>query len=255
MAARFTIDDDVRDVLARSTITDCALTLPAQLSRELYQRVDKVLRGAGGRWNRAKRVHVFDSDPRALLGLAVETGEAINRQQLLGAFYTPAPLAKRMAHLAGIAPGSRVLEPSAGRGALALACRAAGAEVLCVEIDDVSRAALVKLGFDVLAGDFLHDVAPIRHPPFDAVVMNPPFADGQDVEHVTHALWFLRPGGRLVAIMPPGWQTKQTRACAAFRGLIQRRAVDGPTVEPLPPGTFKASGTDCNTVLLSLTVE
>ena len=33
---------------------------------------------------------------------------------------------------------------------------------------------------------------------FDAVLMNPPFAQGADIEHITRALKMLKPGGRLV---------------------------------------------------------
>jgi 16S rRNA G1207 methylase RsmC len=36
--------------------------------------------------------------------------------------------------------------------------------------------------------------------------MNPPFEHGQDAKHVKHAFDFLKPGGRLVAIMANGAQ-------------------------------------------------
>ena len=39
---------------------------------------------------------------------------------------------------------------------------------------------------------------------FDRVVMNPPFCRGRDLDHVRHALRFVAPGGRLVAIMSAG---------------------------------------------------
>ena len=98
MAARsaFHITDTVRDVLARSTITATSLTLPEQLDRKTYDAVNKALSGAGGRWDRKAKAHVFNRDPREVLGLAVETGKATNVRTKLQAFYTPALLADRV---------------------------------------------------------------------------------------------------------------------------------------------------------------
>lgn len=136
MAARstFKISDDVRDVLSRSTITATTVTLPPkQLERKLYEAVNKALSGAGGKWNKKAGAHVFVRDPREVLGLAVETGEAVNLKTKLQAFYTPKPLAKRMVKAATLKHGYRVLEPSMGGGALVLAA----AYVAAVRIDAV----------------------------------------------------------------------------------------------------------------------
>ncbi len=81
--------------------------------------------------------------------------------------------------------GMRVLEPSAGKGNVARALRAAGAKVTCVEIDPARAAALAADGFTVHAGDFLEYSArlgPGKH--FDMVVGNPPYEKDQDRRHV-----------------------------------------------------------------------
>ena len=39
---------------------------------------------------------------------------------------------------------------------------------------------------------------------YDRIIMNPPFGDRRDAEHVRHAYSLLKPGGRLVAIMGEG---------------------------------------------------
>ena len=116
MAARsaFHITDTVRDVLARSTITATSLTLPEQLDRKTYDAVNKALSGAGGRWDRKAKAHVFNRDPREVLGLAVETGKATNVRTKLQAFYTPArrqraPPTRRFLSIAG---SSRVMRTS-----------------------------------------------------------------------------------------------------------------------------------------------
>jgi 16S rRNA G1207 methylase RsmC len=84
---------------------------------------------------------------------------------------------------------------------------------------------------------------------YDRIVANPPFADGQDIAHVTHALAFLRPGGRLVAIMSSGFTFRQDRAALAFRDLVEER---GGTVEELSADAFKVSGTGVRAVLVTI---
>jgi hypothetical protein len=81
----------------------------------------------------------------------------------------------------------------------------------------------------------------------DVVLMNPPFSKGQDVKHVTHALGFLKPGGRLVAIMGAGVTFRQDKRTNEFRELVQAM---GGTIERLPEGSFKSSGTMVNTVIV-----
>jgi hypothetical protein len=84
---------------------------------------------------------------------------------------------------------------------------------------------------------------------FDRVVMNPPFADQADIAHVTHALTFLKEGGKLVAIMSAGMSFRTDRKATAFRATIERM---GGTIETLPPDSFKVSGTGVNTVMVQV---
>lgn len=64
-----------------------------------------------------------------------------------------------------------------------------------------------------------------------------------------HALRFLRSGGKLVAIMSPSWQHRQDKLSRHFRNVVER---SGGTVERLPSGSFKVSGTSVETVLLTI---
>ena len=72
--------------------------------------------------------------------------------------------------------------------------------------------------------------------------MNPPFADGQDITHILHALEFVRPGGRLVALCADG-----PRQAAKLAPLVE---ACGGTWESLPAGTFKEAGTMVRAALL-----
>jgi len=241
------IDDETMDVLKRSTITQTSVTLPpSQLERSLYTKVNKVLETAGGKWNKKEKAHVFQSDPKEALGMAIEKGAILDTKKATQAFYTPAALASIVVQHASVR-GKTVLEPSAGEGALAMACSADGAKnVVCIEIDPKSATHLIKQGFNVQTGDFMKQAPDVF---FDRVVMNPPFTGGQDIEHVTHAFKFLKPGGRLVAITSPSWQTKQDRKSAAFRKLVEDH---GRIAEEFSEGSFKESGTNVRTLLVVL---
>jgi phospholipid N-methyltransferase len=153
-------------------------------------------------------------------------------------FPTPAPLAARMVELAAIEPGDRVLEPSAGTGAILSAIGDRGAAIVAAEISgDLAR--LLAANFPraaVHAVDFL-ECADLGA--FDRIVMNPPFSRGADIDHVRHALTMLRPGGRLVAIVAGG--PRQAEALQPIADMW----------EELPAGTFP--GTDVRAVLLVIT--
>ena len=160
-------------------------------------------------------------------------------------FPTPPALAARMVKLAGIEAGDRVLEPSAGTGNLAKAIRSAapGAHLDLIEIDPKLCSILKASGFEVSCRDFLAasmPVCPDSEDGHDCVLMNPPFSKGQDVAHILHALKFLKPGGRLVAICANGpCQQAELRPLAT-------------TWEELPEGTFADQGTHVRTVLMTV---
>lgn len=237
-----TIDQDVLDVLNRSTITEKTLTLPAQLERKLYDRVMKVIGNAGGVWNKKEKCHVFARDPRGVLGLAIETGVSIDEKKLYQVYYTPGRLANRMVDLADVL-GKRVLEPEAGEGALADACVSRGArQVHCIEIRPTACAVLEGKGYSVGNIDFL-DVDPKDCIPYERIVMNPPFAGNQDLKHIEHALKFLAPGGILVSLMWPNEDRPQ------FTRIVEGY---GYTTEHVEAGEFQSEGTPVPTKILRI---
>jgi predicted RNA methylase len=254
MAARFSLSQACRDVLARSTITTVSVTLPEQLDRKLYTEVDKTLKSAGGKWNKSAKAHLFDRDPREALGLAVSTGAAVNEKQVKQAFYTPTELADRVAARANPQIGEKVLEPSIGEGALALALRRREPSLLVYGYDrDLTAALRAKdaLGLlaDVSVADFLL-VEP--NPTFDLVVMNPPFAKDQDIDHVLHAWKFVRPGGRLVSIMSATWSHRgggRLKKRQKFHAFVEQV---GGEITDLGGEAFKSAGASVYTVMLQL---
>ena len=71
--------------------------------------------------------------------------------------------------------------------------------------------------------------------------MNPPFTKGQDIKHVNHALQFLKPGGKLVAIMAGNDKSKW------FDSLEWCYEI-----EDVPAGAFKESGTNVATIIVTI---
>lgn len=133
--------------------------------------------------------------------------------------------------------GARVLEPSAGAGALAQACfRWGAARVDSVELEPSCEEQLMMLGCHVVIADFL---ALDPRPHFDSVVMNPPFSKGQNVKHITRALEWLSPGGSLFSIVPASDNPKLA-------------ALGAQDVKEFPAGAFKESGTSIATKLIAI---
>lgn len=160
-------------------------------------------------------------------------------------FVTSAPLAGRVVDEACISAGMRVLEPEAGLGALAKAARSRGATVVCVDNAPAMVQVLRREGFDTHEGDFL-SFTPEDLGLFDAVPMNPPFS--VEIEHVRHAWTFLKPGGRLVAIMSAAVKQNSRRIYEEFRAFVGEHG----TMEKLPSGSFASAGTNVETVLVIL---
>ena len=247
------IPPDVVAILAASTIVGNVLTLPTQLDRETYLRVDKVLKAARGKWDRKAGGHVFPFDPRELIGAAVEDGAVVNAKQTLQFFETPDALARRMVDLAQLAPGERALEPSAGLGRIVRHLIAADVQVDAVEIDATNCNALRQLaGAPTVCQESFEQYHAVDAAKFDAVVMNPPFAGDQDIRHIRLGWDMLKRGGRLVAICSEGPFFRQDAAAVAFREWLD--AIDAYT-EKLPPETFRESGTGVAARLIVATME
>jgi predicted RNA methylase len=254
------IPPEVLAVLKKAVIVDDSkIHLAERIDRKIYDKTKKVLDLLGCKWNRSSGMHCFEGGQAGdLLEEAIANEAVVDFKKTLQFFETPEGVARKMADIATLRPTDRLLEPSAGLGAIArIAREIVGVEnVVCYEADPQRRLALIQAGFAVRghaeAGndfcDFL-SVDPKRIVDIDVVLMNPPFARGQDIAHVLHAFKFLRPGGRLVAITSPGWTFRQERKYQEFREFVEQHMFHQ---EALPAGTFKASGTSASAILLGL---
>lgn len=250
------ITDDVLTELSLAQVSADGreLVLTRQIDRKLYTATNKVLTELGGKWSRKQAAHVFTSDIRPQLEAALSSGEVATRADF-GFFQTPEPLATRLVELAQVRRGiDRCLEPSAGMGRIVTALVAAGGHVTAIERHDVRRGLLESrfVGQSVTVEPDLDFMMYMPPRPFDRVVMNPPFVRcglGDYIDHVYHAWSMLAPGGRLVAILPADARSREDRRHREFRAWLDR---GGTTIEDLPDGSFKESGTDVRTCVAVL---
>jgi predicted RNA methylase len=225
---------------------------PRKLERSDYQDMNKVVAALGGKWKGGKvSAHVFPpgTNVASLIDMVMATGRYEDPKDS-DFVETPVVLAEDLVERARVGSGSRVLEPSAGLGRIALAARVAGADVTCIELSGSRCAKLRELKFNVTELDFMR-VEPAIFIPFDAVIANPPFSKQQDIRHVRHMAKFVRPGGRIVSVMGAGVLFRTTNITKEFRTWVD--SVDG-EIEELPEGTFKAEGTMARAVVVTIVV-
>lgn len=120
-------------------------------------------------------------------------------------FYpTAEPLAFKMVEWAGLRPNERVLEPSAGDGAIARYFPDDVAITLVEPSNDLGSRALLRAPSASLSPSTFEDYHIVNK--HHVIVMNPPFGSGgaTAMEHLSKAARHLRDGGRIVALIPTG---------------------------------------------------
>ena len=249
-AATVKIDSGTMDILERSLFDENSIKLPEWLDRKSYLSVDKVLKLAGGLWNKKSKKHIFCGDPLEKLGIAMENGEIQDDKKLYQIYYTPQKVAEELVEWAEVKSGMEVLEPSAGDGALVKEISKKICNIKCVEIRSESCEKLLKIkeseNLSMISVDHEDFLETIPCEVFDRVIMNPPFTRGTDLKHISHALKFLKPGGILVSIIP-GNENRNS-----LNKLIKEENLKYFAIEELDEKSFKTEGTCINTSRLKI---
>jgi hypothetical protein len=255
--------EEALKVLKGCTVEGRTVKLPCgQLDRKIYEEVKKRLGGIGGQWKGGKiQGFVFEFDPSELLA-SIQSGANRNLQKEYQSFYTPPGLAARIIELAEIpAPTDNympiILEPSAGKGALIEAMWNAGHNnlIYVCEINPVDANYTVELSDDIdfLGEDFLA-LHRSWHNKFDRIIANPPFSNNQDIAHIRKMYECLKPKiGRLVSVASVHWKTNKNKTEKEFCDWIKDLVIDGKAkLENVPAGTFKESGTNVETCIITI---
>ncbi len=218
--------------LDKAETTDTQVRITEQLPADVWKSVAKVLNMLGGTFQPGRSAFTFTEDPRPALRKVIQTGVCRTRAVAEGYVPTPADLAEELttypySDLARMPKGSRVLEPSAGDGAIVRAILDANDEIEVVAIEpneqrfphlpDGGRVTAVCSTFEGYAAGHAGEL-------FDAVVMNPPFAvPGRPslwIDHVLTAWGMLEPGGRLVSVVPDGFRSRSDQQHKDMRALV-----------------------------------
>lgn len=222
-----------------------------QLDRKTYEEVAKKLQGIGGSWKGGKiSGFVFPHDPTERIA-QIQNGETVNLKKDFQFFETPETLADQLVKLANISDGDRVLEPSAGRGAIIQAVRRKSAKchISAVELMPENAAFLKTktLAWGIVFDDEDFLTWGSGSKPYQKIIANPPFSKNQDIDHVLKMWEHLAVGGRLVSVMSKHWQLSENRKERDFRNWIDEV---GAEVFELEPGTFSDSGTKVSSVII-----
>jgi hypothetical protein len=174
-------------------------------------------------------------------------------QKIEGFFPTPPDLIEHLLELAELDRDDSILEPSAGKGDIldAISKKFEGVELdlSAIEINPSLQKILELKGYELIGTNFLTYNTGEK---FNKIVMNPPFENGQDIDHVTQALKLLTPGGRVVAIMSEGVFFRSFKKDKAFRILLQEMNayISQPIKEAFKQG-FKSTGVTVRIVAIN----
>lgn len=199
--------------------------LYARHDKHLYAKCKALLELIGG-VEQGYATFRFDYCPDDVLRKMIVSGmvpDTVSHQ-----FYpTPEPLAEKMVSMLGALPGANLLEPSAGRGAIATKLQG---NVTCVEVDPLLSEVLRSKGLNVITADFLPwaKASLAENKLYAGICMNPPFSQGRAYEHITAAIKLLEVNGVLVALAPA--------ACG------RRIKSENTTVELVPVGADEFPG-------------
>lgn len=246
------MNPQIKEVLLNSKVVENKIYLPnIQLDRKDYLLLSKELTALGGKWKGGKiSAFVFDFDPQLILDKILNNSTSIKKSTQF--FPTPNKIVKEMINMIKIYPMDKVLEPSAGQGAII-------EELLKLNLDTViDYCELEEVNLHILKDKFLSEKVSqvgtnfleLKTGEYDKIIANPPFAKSQDIIHVKHMYDLLSKGGELISLMGTSWKYKTDKKSVEFRewldGIKQHDIID------VPAGEFSESGTQIATCILKL---
>lgn len=164
-----------------------------------------------------------------------EALKKVHSYNIKGFFPTPDDVIDKMIELADLQDGQTLLEPSAGIGSILDRIKDRGFNCITSAVEQqYSLVEILNLkGYSVTSMDIM-EYEP--HNKFDRILMNPPFENGQDMEHVKHCFdYFLKPEGILVSVMSASVASNTASKYVAFREFALKHG----EFYHVDPGAFK----------------
>jgi len=245
------IAKDILDIIDAGSCEGGLFRLPnITLDRKIYLEVNKVLEFLGGKWDRKLKAHVFEEDIGDAIESVLLTGEVRDLKKEFQFFETPEDLAQELVDMAEVSPEMLCLEPSCGSGRiLKILINHVGEEnALGIDINFGYIKGLRSIGYCVMEADFMSVVPNMV---YDRIVMNPPFTRQQDIDHVSHALKFLKPGGILASVMSAAIKFRTNTKTVSFIEELGTLC-SSYSIKDLPEKSFSSSGTNVSTIVLKV---
>ncbi len=242
------LTNEAVNTLKNSTVNGNIVKLPnGTLDRKIYLEVKKRLELIGGKWKGGNvKGFLFNENPSELLE-QIANGEKRNLKKEFQFFGTPSKLADLLVSYADINNSHKILEPSAGQGAIVKSIHKVCPTVpvdYC-EIMGINQTFLDKISnVNMVGSDFL---CTNLNGYYDRVIANPPFSKNQDIEHIYKMYDCLKLGGRLVSIASKHWQLSNNKTETKFREWLGLVKAD---IHEVKAGEFKESGTSIATVII-----
>ena len=238
----------VEEILKHCTLEDNVMKLPqVQFNKKSYAEAKTWIEEAGGRWQGGKiQGFTFPFNAERVFSILHE-GKRCNLQQEYQYFATPPEVADWLVMLAGgIHEDEKVLEPSAGTGAIIDAIHRSCKDVVvdCFELMPENKELLSKKSNIQILGD---DFTAYDLELYDKIIANPPFSKNQDIKHVKRMYEYLKEGGTVAAIMSCHWKIASEKECADFRKWLKDVHAK---IYDIEEGSFKQSGTGIQTTAI-----
>lgn len=235
------------EILKQLKVEGKSVRLPnIQLSRNEYVQLEKTLINAGAKKVRGKDFKFeFDTEASTIIE-ELCNGKSINIKKEFQFFATPHKLAEKMIYMADLNLYDRLLEPSAGQGAIVDLFPKSMESVFLYEIMPLNRKVLEQKGYQLAGHDFLKSP---NSEFYTKIIANPPFSKNQDIDHVRKMYDVLLKNGRIITIMSNHWRECDNKKETEFREFLKSVSH---TIEELPEGTFKESGTNISACLLTI---
>lgn len=240
--------NELQTSLSKCKIEGNILFLPPMSDGMLpnYNEVRTALLNAGAKYKRNTFVFPNDAQPYIdrLMG-----GDKVNIKKEFQFFGTPAKLADELVSRADVKKNHKILEPSAGQGAIvdAIVREVPSIWVDCCELMDINGNILAKhSNVHFICEDFLK-IPKQYEGYYDRIIANPPFSKNQDIDHIMKMYECLKPKGILVTICSKHFQMSTKKKETAFKEWLDEiNAV----IEEVPAGEFKESGTNIATCII-----
>lgn len=211
-----------------------------------YGDVRKALLNAGAKYSR--NTFVFPNDAQAYIDKLLG-GEKVNIKKEFQFFETAEFIADKMVRAAEIAYVHKVLEPSAGQGAIVRSIQKhlPAKWIDVCEIMDINQKILQETKYvEFICTDFLKMPFTYKNH-YDRIIANPPFNKNQDIDHILKMYDVLTPGGKIVTIASKHWQLSKNKKEKQFAAwLTEHNAV----VSDIERGTFAESGTNISCCMI-----